>query len=239
MLRLSVLLSSALTAFFLLAQPSGTDKLIQNFVRAYNEGDAAMRAYLEKHSTTEVPIPERMERYRLNKSNFASLKIETTESDSNTAAEARLTAPDGRRLTMMFRFELGAEPKIVGYGIRLGHGPGKKGAGPGGPGLKKKGGGLPKSAETAAPAGATLKEPEALREIAAAIDRRFKAEEFSRLRAGGPRGRGAAREIGRVPEQERPGTQSPGHALQHRVDHQARDQVLRCPAVGGQETFAR
>lgn len=155
MLRLATILF-AVCSSQLLAQPSAFGKLIQEFVRSFNTGDDAMRTFFEQNFVPGPPVEERTGRYRQNRAEFGTLTLTGVSAETAMSADAALTGSKGVGLTMTFRFAAGPEPKVAAYTIRLGKPP-----------------------EEDSTAGPKLSEAEALKEIAAVIDRHSRADAFS------------------------------------------------------------
>lgn len=129
-------------------------QLTRQFVDAFNGGEAAMRAFLEK-SPTATPVDERLARYRRMKEDLVTLTPVrfVSEDAGSLQVIVRNAAGEEISLTLMFAPD---KPQITG--VRLERGPGN----------------------SAQQAGAGPEEEEKLlREVREAVEQKSKAGEFS------------------------------------------------------------
>jgi CubicO group peptidase (beta-lactamase class C family) len=109
------------------AQPNTTapaESLVREYVAAFNEGEAAMRSFLERSAAQNVPIDQRLARYRELKGDMRTLAIRAIVSSTADAVAADLANADGA--VARFEFML-AGGKLTGIGVEMG------GPGPGAP----------------------------------------------------------------------------------------------------------
>jgi len=109
------------------AQPNATgpaESLVREYVAAFNEGEAAMRAFLERNAAGNVPVDQRLERYRELKGEMRTLAVRGIVSSSGESVAADLANADGA--VARFEFML-ADGKLTGIRVEMG------GPGPGAP----------------------------------------------------------------------------------------------------------
>jgi len=96
---------------------SANGKLVQEFVDAFNAGEAGMRTYYEVHPGP--PIDERLERYRRMKNDFGTLTPLRFVREETDSLEFVARTADGRDLGITVMIG-GEKPEIRGFRINAG-----------------------------------------------------------------------------------------------------------------------
>ncbi len=124
MKRLVILLLTLLPALWasdVLSTPGG--QLVRQYLDAFNGGEAAMRAFIEK-SPTATPLEERMTRYRHMKADLVSLTPVRVVAEDAGSIEVIVRNAAGEELSLTAMLSRGAKPQIAGLRImHAGDGP--------------------------------------------------------------------------------------------------------------------
>ena len=120
MKRLVILLLTllpALGASDVLSSPGG--QLVRQYLDAFNGGEAAMRAFIEK-SPTATPTEERISRYRHMKADLVSLTPVRVVAEDAGSIEVIVRNAAGEELSLTAMLSAGAKPQITGLRILYG-----------------------------------------------------------------------------------------------------------------------
>jgi D-alanyl-D-alanine carboxypeptidase len=110
---LIVLLPLLCAADVLPSSPKG--RLVRQYLEAFNGGEAAMRAFLER-TPSATTIEERIARYRGMKSDIGSFTPLKLVAENNDSLEVIVRTADGRKLSLSVSFA-GEPPHIAGMRI--------------------------------------------------------------------------------------------------------------------------
>ena len=115
--RLLVFLFLALPAFCAadVLPSSANGQLVRQYFEAFNAGEPAMRAFIEKNPAGP-PIEERLARYRKIKADFGSLTLVRFVEEDARSLQVIVRSADGRQLSLTVMIE-GEKPHIAGLRI--------------------------------------------------------------------------------------------------------------------------
>jgi D-alanyl-D-alanine carboxypeptidase len=126
-LLLLALLCTLRAADVLPTSPKG--QLLRQYLDAFNDGEASMRAFMER-TPTEIPTEERLARYLRMKSDFTSLTPLRLAREDADSLEIIVRTADGRELSLTAMFT-GEPPRIAGLRfLPAGSGPPANAGGP-------------------------------------------------------------------------------------------------------------
>ncbi|MBD5604875.1 MAG: hypothetical protein IAI48_07270, partial [Candidatus Eremiobacteraeota bacterium] len=98
-------------------QTTPKSQLVQQYVKAYNGGEATMAAFMRTSSVSDAPFSQRLERYRSMRSDLGDLTLLSMIAESSDGVDVLVQAASGTKLQMTFLMNGDESPKVTGVRI--------------------------------------------------------------------------------------------------------------------------